>query len=156
MTNLQNGTSPSNYDQEFSNSPEHSVVEMSDRQQGLGPGELRITGFNPQHLDSHFPESPRSSRLGSFMGNDPKFESPGASSASEELVDAPAAEAPCDGGLAQPADRESPLNLSNGKEPWGKTPGRSARPSRTILTNVSDLLFLLSMPSEAEPQKSAC
>ena len=75
-------------DLDFSDSPVHSVLEMS--QQGLGPGELRITHFSQSHnqLDSHFPESPRSSRLGSFMGIDPKFESPGASSASEELVDA--------------------------------------------------------------------
>ncbi len=83
---------PYEYDQEFSESPGHSVVEMSDRRLGgLGPGELRIqppNSYGQQHLDSHFPESPRSSRLGSFMGNDPKFESPGASSASEELVDA--------------------------------------------------------------------
>lgn len=75
-------------DLDFSDSPVHSVVEMSQRPTGLGPGELKIAGYNNQQLDSHFPESPRSSRLGSFMGNDPKFESPGASSASEELVDA--------------------------------------------------------------------
>ena len=92
MVSQQEETVPYEYDQDFSESPGHSVVEMSERHLGgLGPGELRLqppNSFNHQHLDSHFPESPRSSRLGSFMGNDPKFESPGASSASEELVDA--------------------------------------------------------------------
>ena len=92
MTALPSATGPFPERQHFlSESPRHAVVEMSERQTGgLGPGELRLqpSSFSHQQFDSHFQESPRSSRLGSFMGNDPKFESPGASSASEELVDA--------------------------------------------------------------------